>query len=83
MGKYKVNIITQSDLIDFVTLATQLGEDTVVRVLNEDNSFICNGKSLLGVRHAMEWDAIYIDAYNKKTLVNVDIYTKFKRFIIE
>lgn len=76
MGKYKVDIITQSDLIEFVTIATSLDESVRVRVLNEDNSFICNGKSLLGVRHAMEWDSMYIDS-------NADIYTKFQKFIAE
>lgn len=76
MGKYKVNVVTQSDLIEFVTIATSLGEDIRVRVLNEDNSFICNGKSLLGVRHAMEWDNMYIDS-------DADIYTKFEKFIAE
>ena len=76
MGKYKVNVITQSDLIEFVTIATKLGDDVQVRVLNDDNTFICNGKSLLGVRHAMEWNNMYIDS-------NVDIYTKFAKFIEE
>ena len=76
MGKYKVNVITQSDLIEFVTIATKLGDDVQVRVLNDDNTFICNGKSLLGVRYAMEWDNMYIDS-------NVDVYTKFAKFIEE
>lgn len=75
-NRYKVNVVTQTDLIDFVTIATSLAEDVIVRVLNEDNTFICNGKSLLGVRHAMEWDSMYIDS-------NADIYTKFERFIAE
>ena len=76
MGKYKVNIITQSDLIEFVTIASSLDDDIQLRVLNDDNSFICNGKSLLGVRHAMEWDNMYIDS-------NADVYTKFQKFIAE
>ena len=76
MGKYKVNIITQSDLIEFVTIASGLDDDIQLRVLNDDNSFICNGKSLLGVCHAMEWDNMYIDS-------NAAVYTKFQKFIAE
>ena len=74
MGKYKVNIITQTDLIDFVAIASKLDDSIMIRVLNKDNTFICNGKSLLGVSHAMEWDEVYMDS-------NADVYTKFKRFI--
>jgi hypothetical protein len=76
MGKYKVEVVTQTDLIDFVSIATSLEKDVVVKVLNEDGSFICNGKSLLGVSHAMEWDSMYIDS-------NSDIYMKFAKFIVE
>jgi hypothetical protein len=76
MSKYRVEIVTQSDLIKFVSIAEALDDNVTLKILSKDGSFACNGKSLLGVRHAMEWDSMYIES-------NVDLYTKFAKFIID
>jgi hypothetical protein len=58
--RYKINLITQSDAIKFVSIANKLEED--IYLTNGDHRFVVSAKSLLGVRYGqIEWNDLYVE----------------------
>ena len=74
MNKHKINLVTMTDVNEFVKIAGNC--DGWVHVTDRDRNYICNGKSLLGLLYSMEWSEVYCEAEN-------DIYSKIERFIAE
>lgn len=71
MNRIKVRLDTQSDVIDFVTLANQIPEDVYLL----DNSYNkVNGKSLLGCLYSLEFSELFVESESNK-LSNV--FNKF------
>ena len=73
MYKYKIELVTTSDIAEFVNIAST--ENGSVRLI-DDSGFCVNGKSLLGAMATIEWSSIYCESED-------DIYTKIKKFCTE
>lgn len=69
--RVKVELVTMSDVIEFVKIATSIKEP--VHLVGED--FRVSAKSLLGARYSMEWSEIWCECEK-------DIYTKIEKFVI-
>lgn len=70
MYKYKIVLDTNSDIVDFVKIAS--AEDGAVKLV-DDTGFCVNGKSLLGALASVEWSALYC-------VSDRDIYSKIQKF---
>ena len=75
MHRYKIELVTASDIRDFVNAAGTC-KGKVMICCNDD--YCINDKSLLGVMVAkkMQWNDLYL-------LMENDDYSKFERFIID
>ena len=63
MNRIKVRLDTQSDVVDFVTLANQIPEDVYLL----DNSYNkVNGKSLLGCLYSLEFSELFVESESNK-----------------
>lgn len=63
MNRIKVRLDTQSDVVDFVTLANQISEDVYLL----DNSYNkVNGKSLLGCLYSLEFSELFVESESNK-----------------
>lgn len=73
--RYKINLITQSDALKFVNIASSIDED--VYLTNESHQLIVNAKSLLGVRYGqIEWNDLYVECEK-------DLYLEMNEFLAE
>lgn len=72
MHKYKIDLITTSDIVEFVNIVT--GETGIVKLV-DDSGFCVNGKSLLGAMATVEWNSLYCVSEN-------DIYSKISKFCV-
>lgn len=72
MHKVKIQLITQTDVVEFVTIASQLNGE--VKLIDGRN-YCINAKSLLGSLAAMEWEELYC-------VSDEDIYSKIAKFAI-
>lgn len=72
MFKHKIELVTTSDIVDFVRIATE--EQGVVRLI-DGNGFCVNGKSLLGAMATVEWNSLYCESEN-------DIYAKIQKYCV-
>lgn len=72
MHKHKIELITTSDIVDFVKIATN---ETGVVKLVDDTGFCVNGKSLLGAMATVEWNSLYC-------VTEDDIYSKIQRYCV-
>lgn len=72
MYKYKINLVTMSDINAFVGITS--AETGNIRLTNEDG-FCVNGKSLLGAVATIEWDELYC-------VSDADIYQKIAKFCV-
>lgn len=72
MHKYKIELITTSDIVNFTKIAS---EETGSVKLIDDTGFCVNGKSLLGAMATVEWSSLYCVSEN-------DIYTKISKFCV-
>lgn len=70
MHKYKIELVTMTDIMEFVRQASL--SDGVVKLI-DDNGFCVNGKSLLGAMASVEWSELYC-------LSEEDIYERIERF---
>lgn len=58
--RHKINLITESDVLKFVRIATSIKEP--VYLTNADRVLIVSAKSILGVKYSqVEWDDLYIE----------------------
>lgn len=73
MHKYKLDLVTTSDIVSFVNAVTDV-EGSVKLV--DDTGFCINGKSLLGAMATVEWNTLYCVA-------DEDIYSKIKNFCVD
>lgn len=72
MYKYKINLVTMSDINAFIGITSK--ETGNIRLTNDDG-FCVNGKSLLGAVATVEWDELYC-------VSDTDIYSKIERFCV-
>ena len=72
MYKHKIELVTTSDIMEFVRIAT---EETGAVKLMDGNGFCVNGKSLLGAMATVEWKSLYCESDN-------DIYSKIEKFCV-
>ena len=75
MHHYKIELVTLSDIRDFVTIAGKCQGKVLIRCSDD---FMINAKSLLGVLLAkkMQWNDLTLLCEN-------DCYCDFKRFIAD
>lgn len=73
MRRYKIELVTMSDIVEFVNVATS---ETGNIKLVDDSGFCVNGKSLLGAMATVEWKSLYC-------LSDADIYSKIQKFCVE
>lgn len=73
MYKYKIELITHSDIVEFVRIATEV--PGAVKLI-DGNGFCVNGKSLLGAMATVEWNSLYCVSDN-------DIYSGIQKFCKE
>ena len=71
MQKYKIELVTNSDINDFVKIVSKVeGEIKLI----DDTGLCVNAKSLLGVLYTIEWDNLYCISEH-------DIYSKIEKYI--
>lgn len=70
MYKYKIELVTTTDIMDFVNIVS--GEEGSVKLI-DDTGFCVNGKSILGAVATVEWKSLYCVSEN-------DIYGKIKKY---
>lgn len=73
MHKYKIELVTTSDIVTFVNIASV--QNGSVKLI-DDSGFCVNGKSLLGAMATVEWNSLYC-------ISDEDIYMKIKQFCTE
>lgn len=73
MHKYKIELVTTSDIVEFVNIAT--AEDGTIKLV-DDSGFCVSGKSLLGAMATVEWSSLYC-------VSDADIYTKIQKFCVD
>jgi len=70
--KYKIRLETQTDILNFVNIASQMRGNVF---LTDGEHFKLNAKSLLGVMYsAAEWENIFVEAEE-------ECFIEFKNFI--
>ena len=70
--KYRIRLETQSDILAFVNIASQMHGKVY---LTDGYDFRLNAKSLMGVMYsAAEWEHIYVEAEE-------ECFVEFKQFI--
>ena len=69
--RVKVDLVTMSDVVQFVGITTQVNEP--VYLVGHD--FRVSAKSLLGAAYTLEWDETWCECEK-------DIYTKIEKFVI-
>ena len=73
--RYKINLVTQTDALKFVSIATTINEE--VYLTNGDHRFVVNAKSLLGVRYGqIEWSDLYVECEK-------DLYLEMNEFLAD
>lgn len=72
MSKYKINLITMSDINEFVKIASL--SPHIIR-LTDGTGFCVNGKSLLGAMAAVEWNELYVES-------DGEIYGEISKFVV-
>lgn len=72
MHKHKIELITMSDINDFVQIVSK---ETGSVKLVDDTGFCVNGKSLLGAMVTVEWNSLYCVSEN-------DIYSKIQKYCV-
>lgn len=76
MYKYKVELSTQTDLMNFTMRAEKLSAQGIsVKMENEDGTRHGNATSLLNVVSTLSWNDVYI-------VSDHDVYMSFRQFII-
>ena len=70
--KYKIELVTVSDIVEFVKIAT--AEQCDIKLV-DDSGFCVNGKSLIGAMATVEWSSLHC-------VSDEDIYTKIKKFCV-
>lgn len=73
MKRYKINLVTKSDLTEFTDAMSRV-ESPVS--LTDGNGFKVSAKSILGVMYTVEWTSTYIET-------EADIYDMIEKWICE
>ncbi|MBP0990778.1 MAG: hypothetical protein J5874_06345 [Oscillospiraceae bacterium] len=73
MYRYKLELVTTKDIMDFVNSVT--GIKGAVKLVDE-SGFCVNGKSLLGAMASVEWNELYC-------VSDEDIYARISKFCKE
>ncbi|MDO4562205.1 MAG: hypothetical protein Q4C12_00065 [Clostridia bacterium] len=72
MHKHKIELITTSDIYDFVNIASSAKGNVS---LIDDTGFCVSGKSLLGAMAAVEWKSLYC-------ISDEDIYSSIQKYCV-
>ena len=73
--RHKIKLLTQSDALKFVTIASSIKED--VYLTNENHQLVVSAKSLLGVRYGqIEWHDLYVECER-------DLYFEMNEFLAD
>lgn len=72
MSKVKINLVTMSDVTEFVAITTAM-KDPVE--LTDGAGYTVSAKSLFGCLAALEWNELY-------AISEADIYTKISKFAV-
>lgn len=72
MYRYKIDLVTMTDITEFVDIATN--EAGNIKLI-DDTGLCVKGKSLLGVIATVEWNSLYCVSAD-------DIYTKISKFCV-
>ena len=73
--RYKINLITQTDALKFVNIATNIKED--VYLTDANHKLVVSAKSLLGVRYGqIEWHDLYVECEK-------DLYLEMNEFLAD
>ena len=73
MHKHKIELVTHTDIVEFVRIATEAkGEVKLI----DGNGFCVNGKSLLGAMATVEWKSLYC-------VTEDDVYSEIQKFCKE
>ena len=72
MYKYKINLVTMSDMTEFVEIVSKV--EGIVR-LTDGDGFCVNGKSILGAVATIEWNALYC-------VSDTDIYSRIEKYCV-
>jgi len=72
MFKHKIELITTTDIMDFVNIASSVSGDVK---LIDDAGFCVNGKSLLGAMASVEWKSLYC-------VSDEDIYMRIQKYCV-
>lgn len=72
MHKYKIELVTMSDMLSFVEIASKI--EGKVALMDGDN-YCVSGKSILGAVASMEWGSLYC-------ISDADIYRQIERYCV-
>lgn len=73
MKRYKINLVTKSDLVDFTDAMAKVDKPVS---LTDGNGFKVSAKSILGVMYTVEWAGTYVET-------EADIYDMIEKWICE
>ena len=77
MKRYKINLVTMTDIQKFIQIADSFPKDCLRVVDNEGQEV--SAQSMLGMLYSLEWKNTYL--YSKKE--DSSVYDKFSEFVID
>ena len=72
MHKHKIELITTADIREFVKVAESIEGEVK---LSDGKGFCVDGKSLLGVMTAVEWNSLYC-------VTEDDVYSQIQKYCV-
>lgn len=73
MEKYKIELVTLTDVKTFTEIASSQSEDIQIHLT--DGNYIINARSILGVMYALEWNNLWL-------IASEPVYDAFKNYIV-
>ena len=73
MEKYKVELVTLTDVKNFTEIASNQSEDIQIQLT--DGNYLINARSILGVMYALEWNNLWL-------IASEPVYDAFKNYIV-
>ena len=71
--KYKIELVTLTDIKTFTEIASSQAEDIQIQLT--DGNYIINARSILGVMYALEWNNLWL-------IASEPVYDAFKNYIV-
>ena len=73
MERYKIELVTLTDVKTFTEIASNQSEDIQIQLT--DGNYIINARSILGVMYALEWNNLWL-------IASEPVYDAFKNYIV-